>query len=123
MSDVSHHPLLALVKERNLIDDLQLEEVIQEQARSGKTFPQILADFELVDTDTQLQLVADHLSTEVVTLDDYEPKIELLKAIPAGTARMYQCLPVGEDGSVLRVVMADPLNNHQAMDELAYLVG
>src|SRR5687768_3677139 len=123
MSDPIHHPLLALVKERNLIDDLQLEEVIQEQARSGKSFGQILSDFQLVDTDTQLQLIADSLSTEVVDLGNYEPTPELLKAVPGASARMYQCLPVAEHGSVLHVAMADPLMNHQAIDELAYMVG
>ena len=29
-------PLLALVRERGLIDDLQLEEVMQENTKSGK---------------------------------------------------------------------------------------
>ena len=123
MSDAGLHPLLALVKERNLIDDLQLEEVIQEQGRSGKSFGQILSDFQLVDTDTQLQLIAEHLATEVVDIGDYEATPELLQLVPAGTARMYQCLPVAEHNSVLRVAMVDPLNNHQAMDELAYIVG
>jgi type IV pilus assembly protein PilB len=122
MSDI-HHPLLALVKERNLIDDLQLEEVVQEQARSGKSFGQILSDFQLVDTDTQLQIIAEHLSTEVVDLGGYEPTPELLKSVPGASARMYQCLPVAEHGSVLHVAMADPLMNHQAIDELAYMVG
>src|SRR6185503_5206392 len=70
MSDQISNPLLALVKELNLIDDLQLEEVIQEQARSGKSFSQILQDFELVDLDTQLQAMADRLGTEVVNLDE-----------------------------------------------------
>jgi type IV pilus assembly protein PilB len=123
MSDPIHHPLLALVKERNLIDDLQLEEVVQEQARSGKSFGTILSDFQLVDTDTQLQLIAEHLSTEVVDLGDYEAAPALLQTVPAASARMYQCLPVAEHGSVLRIAMADPLTNHQAIDELAYIVG
>lgn len=123
MSDPSHHPLLALVKERNLIDDLQLEEVIQEQARSGKPFGQVLADFQLVDTDTQLQIIAEQLGTEVIDLSGYEAAPETLKLVPAATARMYQCIPVAEHNSVLQVAMADPLNNHQAIDELAYIVG
>src|SRR5206468_12424524 len=72
MSDIVSNPLLALVKERNLIDDLQLEEVLQEQARSGKTIRQILQDFELVDLDTQLQVMAEHLSTEVVNLSNLD---------------------------------------------------
>ncbi len=58
MSDPVLHPLLALIKEQNLIDDLQLEEVMQEQARSGKNCSQILVDFEMVDMDTQLELIA-----------------------------------------------------------------
>jgi hypothetical protein len=45
MSDYVSNPLLALIKERNLIDDLQLEEVIQEITRSGKPVIQILQTF------------------------------------------------------------------------------
>jgi len=123
MSDQVLHPLLALVKERNLIDDLQLEEVIQEQARSGKSFSQVLADFQLVDTDTQLQIIAEQLSTEVVDLDNFEINPEVLHLVPPATARMYQAMPIAEEGSVLKVAIVDPLNNHQAVDELAYICG
>src|SRR2546426_3421309 len=123
MSDQVLHPLLALVKDRNLIDDLQLEEVIQEQARSGKSFSQVLADFQLVDTDTQLQIIAEQLSTEVVDLDNFEINPEVLHLVPPATARMYQAMPIAEEGSVLKVAIVDPLNNHQAVDELAYICG
>ena len=51
MADYLSSPLLALVKERGLIDDLQLEEVLQEQNRSGKSFMQILQDFQILDLD------------------------------------------------------------------------
>src|SRR4029079_16123016 len=86
MSDIFSHPLLALVKERNLIDDLQLEEVLQEQSRSGKTIGQILSDFQLVDIDTQLQIMAEHLGTEVVSMNDVELAPETVKAIGASVA-------------------------------------
>jgi len=82
MSETVLHPLLALIKERSLIDDLQLEEVLQEQTRSGKTYGQILADFELVDKDTQLQVVAEHLGTEVVSLRDAELPPDVLQLSP-----------------------------------------
>lgn len=114
-------PLLALIKERNLIDDLQLEEVMQEQARSGKSYSQILADFELVDLDTQLQVVAEHLGTNVVNLDGDLPQ-EVLRTIPANTARMYQCIPVSVFGGTVQVAMVDPLNP-SFVDELGYVVG
>jgi len=62
------NPLLALIKDRGLLDDLQIEEVLQEQARSGKSFMQVLQDMGMVDMDTQLQIIAEHLGTEVVHL-------------------------------------------------------
>ena len=121
MSDMFSNPLLALVKDRNLIDDLQLEEVLQEQARSGKTISQILSDFQLVDTDTQLQITAEYLGTEVVTLNgEIDP--EVAKAIPASVARMYQCVPVGVYDSVIQLALVDPLNP-AVVDELGFSIG
>ena len=58
MSDVSN-PLLALVKERGLIDDLQFEEVVQEQARNGKPVIQVLQDLGIVDLYSLLQIEAE----------------------------------------------------------------
>jgi type IV pilus assembly protein PilB len=121
MQEYSSDPLLALIKERNLIDDLQFEEVQQEMARTGKPSSEILADFGLVDLDTQLQFIAEHLGTEVVNLDNVQFTPELLKNIPAGTARMYQCVPVDDFGSAIRVAMANPMNPG-AVDEISYIV-
>jgi type IV pilus assembly protein PilB len=121
MSDPIHHPLLALVKERNLIDDLQLEEVVQEQERSGKPVSQILADFDLVDLDNQLHIIAEHLGTEVVSLKDLELPPEVLKTVPPATARMYQCLPVAVFGTTVQVALGDPLSP-STMDELGFIV-
>jgi type IV pilus assembly protein PilB len=121
MSDIFSNPLLALVKERNLIDDLQLEEVLQEQARSGKPISQILSDFQIVDIDTQLQIQAEHLGTEVVSLNgDLDP--EIAKAVPASVARMYQCVPVAVYDSVVQIALADPLNP-AVIDELGFSIG
>src|SRR6185503_12524581 len=122
MTDPIHHPLLALVKERNLIDDLQLEEVIQEQARSGKNFSQILADFQLVDLDTQLELMADHLGTEVADLHNSDPPAEVLKAVSPAIARMYQCVPVAVYDGVVQVALTEPLNP-SLLDGLAFSIG
>jgi type IV pilus assembly protein PilB len=122
MSEASLHPLLALIKERNLIDDLQLEEVIQEVSRSGKTYSQVLADFELVDIDTQLQVIAEYLGTEVVNLHDVELTADVVQVMPGATARMYQCVPISVYGNSVQVAVADPLNP-SIMDELSYVVG
>src|SRR5258706_223723 len=122
MSDIFSHPLLALVKERNLIDDLQAEEVLQEHTRSGKPIDQILSDFGLVDTDSQLQIVAEHLGTEVVALNGADLDPEVIKAIPGSVARMYQCVPVAVFDSVVQLALVDPLNP-AVIDELGFSVG
>ena len=102
-------PLLALIREREMIDDLQLEEVIQEQGRSGKPISQILQDFEIMDLDQQLQFIADYLGTEVVDLKEKAMTPELLATIPADKARLYKCLPIEANGSSLKVALAEPL--------------
>ncbi len=121
MQDYTSDPLLSLIKERGLIDDLQFEEVQQEMSRSGKSSGEVLSDFGLVDTETQLQLIADSLGTEVVNLDTVEFKPELLATIPAATARMYQCLPVEDYGASMRVALANP-TNPGVIDEISYIV-
>lgn len=122
MSDPISNPLLALIKERGLIDDLQLEEVAQEQTRTGKPMNQILQDFGLVDTSTQLQIMAEHLGTEVVDIRESDIAPEVIQTIPATTARMFQCLPVANFGSAIRVAFVDPLNP-EFINELGFSVG
>ena len=121
MSETSSSPLLALIKEKGLIDDLQYEEVAGESVRSGKPMYQILVDFGVMDMDTQLQLQADHLGTEVVSLSDLQLKPDLLAAIPASTAKMYQCVPVEVFGSAVRVAFVDPLDPMK-VDELGFAI-
>src|SRR5262245_10210316 len=94
MAEAISDPLLALIKERGLIDDLQYEEVVAEHTRTGAALSQVLQDLDLVDMDAQLQVMADYLGTEVVSLGDRELPPEVLAAVPAATARMYVCVPV-----------------------------
>jgi type IV pilus assembly protein PilB len=45
----------------------------------------------------------------------------LLNLIPAATARLYQCVPVEQSGSSIRVAFSDPLNPGQ-IDELGFVI-
>ena len=121
MSEDISNPLLSLVKERGLIDDLQYEEVAGEFKRSGKPVIQILQDFGIMELDDILQVIADSLATEVVKIREAELSPELIKAVPAKSARMYQCIPVSIDGSTIRIAMVDPLNPAR-LDELSFVL-
>src|ERR1051326_8811265 len=91
MSEDYVSPLLSLIKENNLIVDLQYEEVQAEFKRTGKPVIQILQDFSIMDLDTVLQVMADHLGTRVVPLRDSEIPPQVIQSVPANAARMYQC--------------------------------
>src|SRR5215472_41272 len=121
MADEILNPLLTLIKEQSLIDDLQFEEVVAEHKRAGTSVIQILQDFGIMDLDTILQLEANHLGAQVVSLRDTNFSPELLKTIPANTARMYRCMPVAQFDSTLQVAFEDPLNPAR-VDELGFTV-
>ncbi len=121
MAEEIHNPLLALIRERTLIDDLQYEEVVAEFKRSGKPVIQILQDFGIMDLDNILQVMADHLGTRVIPAGDFAVSPQLLQLIPPNTARMYQCLPVSLSNGTLQIALVDPLNPGR-IDELGYVV-
>jgi type IV pilus assembly protein PilB len=114
-------PLLDLIKSQGLLDDLQLEEVKEEHNRSGKPISEILQDFGFLDMPSQLQVIANHLGTEVIELNDKDLTPEVLAAVPAETARMYRCLPVAVFDSTVQLALADPLNPTM-VDELGYVI-
>jgi len=121
MAEEVHSPLLSLIKERSLIDDLQYDEVAAEFKRSGKPVLQILQDFGIMDLDNILQVMADHLGTRVVSFREMDVSPQLIQSIPANTARMYECLPLSMDNGTLQVALVDPLNPAR-IDELTFLV-
>ncbi len=121
MAEEISNPLLSLIKGQSLIDDLQYEEVQAEFKRTGKSVFQILQDLQVMDADTILQVIADQLGVQVQSINERELTPDLLQAVPAKTARMYQCLPVGQSNGSLKVALADPLNPAR-VDELGFVL-
>jgi type IV pilus assembly protein PilB len=121
MPDDISHPLLSLIKEQGLIDDLQYEEALGEFKRTGKPMSQILQDFGFLEVDTILQAIGSHLGAPVITLRERDLTPELLRIVPAKMARMYQCLPVAQVDSTLQVALVEPLNVGR-IDELSFVV-
>ena len=119
MAEPISNPLLDLLKEKGMIDDLQFEEISAEFARGTKSIYQIIQDFGILDSDSLLQLMADNLGTEVVSLQNHTMTPELLQAVPASVARMYQCLPIALHGNSLQIALMDPLNPQRA-DEVGF---
>jgi len=122
MADISTDPLLSLIRERGLADDMQLEEALQEQTRTGKAMGKVLADMGFVDVPSQLEALAQHLGTEVVQISPADITEELAKLIPADSARAFRCVPVADYGSTVQVAFVDPLNP-EAVDQINFITG
>jgi type IV pilus assembly protein PilB len=121
MAEEVSSPLLSLVRELGLIDDLQYEEVAAELKRGGTPAFQLLQDFGIMQLDDILQVMANYIGTKVVSLRDVQFTPELLQTIPANIARMYQCLPVALQDGTLQIALADPLDPARA-DEINFAV-
>ena len=122
MSDTISIPLLVLVRERGYAEEPQLLAIEDEHKKSGKPVTQLLKDNHILDLDTQLAMMAEHLGTEVVpNLQDVIVPPEVVSIVNASTAKMYQCMPIEAHGNAVRVVFADPLNP-SLIDELSYIV-
>ncbi len=119
MAEEISSPLLSLIQEQGLIDDLQYEEVVAELKRTGAPVLEVLQDFGVMKLDDILHVMAANLGTEVVSLRDREFSPELVQMIPAKVARMYHCVPVALKGSTVQVALADPLDPAQA-DEIQF---
>ena len=121
MAEEISSPLLSLIREQGMIDDLQYEEVAGEHKRTGTPVIQILQDFGIMDLDAVLQVISNYLGSEVVSLKDTELSSQLVKTITPNMARMYRCVPVGLHDSVLQVAFEDPLNPAR-IDELGFSI-
>jgi len=121
MSDEINDPLMSLIREQGMIDDLQFEDVVAEHKRNGAPYMQILQDAGIMKLADILQLEAHALGTEVVSLRDHEIPAETLSLIPVKVAQMYQCLPVGLKNTCVLVAMVQPLDPAHA-DEIQFAI-
>ena len=121
MAEDISNPLLALIREQGLIDDLQYEEVVAELKRSNAPVVQLLQDFGIMKLDDILHVIAGHIGADVVSLKDREFSPELLQTVPAKVAQMYHCLPVAMNNGTVQVALADPLDPQHA-DEIHFAI-
>jgi type IV pilus assembly protein PilB len=121
MAEEISNPLLALIRDQGMLDDLQYEEVVAEIKRSGTQASQVLQDFGIMKLDDILHVMANFLGTEVVSLRDRDIPESVLKLVPAKLAQMYRCLPVAQVNGAVQIAMADPLDPARS-DEVRFAV-
>ena len=88
----------------------QLQEVEDEQDRSGKPYIQVIIDYDLLTEADILQLEAENLGTEVVNLAGEDAKKKVIEMIEPDIARQYGVVPIEFDDITLKIVSKNPLN-------------
>jgi type IV pilus assembly protein PilB len=120
---MDNRQLLDLFQARSLIDASLSEEILAEIDNSGKSVPELLADFQVIQSKEDVwAIVASELGASLVDLRNWTPPDALLDLVPAGTARLHGAFPVNFDDQGLHLALVDPLNP-QTVEDLRFALG
>jgi type IV pilus assembly protein PilB len=120
---MDNRQLLDLFQARSLIDASLSEEILAEIDNSGKSVPELLADFQVIQSKEDVwPIVASELGASLVDLRNWTPPDALLDLVPAGTARLHGAFPVNIDDQGLHLALVDPLNP-QTVEDLRFALG
>ena len=122
MLDPESEILKGMLIDEELCSEEQLVEIEEEHERTGKTFQDLLVDYEIISKDELMGLIAKNLGTDIVDLASIDVDKEIIDMIDPSTIRMYGVLPLRYEDDVLTVASANPLN-YQVAEELHFILG
>jgi len=111
----------SLLVELGIITGEQLNDAMDERERTGKPLGHILVEFGFAGEKDLLNVIADHLGMEVVTLKGREIPREVLSTVDPPIARAYGIIPVAADNGTVTVALSDPLNL-TILDDLRFML-
>ena len=114
-------PLLQLLSDSKVVNATQIEEIMEEQKRTGNAARKVLMDLDIVKEDDLLVMIASHLGTSVINLAEREIPEEVVKAIPASVARMYSVVPISLDANGV-VLATSQLLEPAMVDEIRFVL-
>jgi MSHA biogenesis protein MshE len=110
-----------LLVEQNLITEDQLMNALQEQRKQGKKLGRTLVDLGLITEDQILQALSRQLRIDLVDLQHFNFRPELVKLLPETMARRYRAIILDQQGNETLIGMADPTDLF-AYDEIDRLI-
>jgi MSHA biogenesis protein MshE len=112
----------ALLVDRKLISETQLNDALGEQQRTGRKLGRVLTDIGAISEHELHKCLAEYLEIPFVDLAhmSFDPKV--VNLLPENHARRYRALVLKADPRGLLVGMADPTDIF-AIDELTRLLG
>ncbi len=92
------------------LTDLQLEEALTIQKKTGKKIGEVLVSEGFVTEDDIIEVLEFQLGIPHIDLDKFEINIECATSIPENIVRRYELLAIDKRDDVITVAMVDPLN-------------
>ncbi|MCB1236634.1 MAG: type II/IV secretion system protein [Verrucomicrobiae bacterium] len=111
-----------LLVARDVIDHGQRDDLVSSVEQSGKDVVSVLEDYQILTRDQLYQLIAEDIGGEYFDLSQFTPAPQLLKALPAGMARLHEAIPIQITEEGLMVALANPLDP-QGLEELGFSLG
>jgi type IV pilus assembly protein PilB len=117
MKRIVQKPLGELFIDSKLITQEQLAESLKVQQEKGGLIGQILVNLGYVSEEDVAKALMVQYGIPYMPLENYEIDKEVSKLIPENVARQYGVLAVDKVGSILTIVMSNPLNS-QAIEDI-----
>lgn len=111
-----------ILLERKLITESMLKEALNYQRKFGGGIVQYLIAFGYLNEDDLARCVSAQYGVPYISLKMCEVHQDVIDLIPPAVALKYCLVPVGQEGNLLTVIMADPLDT-RAVKELEEITG
>ncbi len=112
--------IMEILLTQRLSDKEQLEKVVAEAARNGKSFARLLIERGVVSETKLTELLSKELGLPMITLAKYRMDPTVSRLVPERVARQYNLIALAKFGDRLVVAMSDPMNIF-AIDDLKVL--
>ncbi len=111
-----------LLLDAEMITAEQLKSVRRQAESSGESADSCLVKLELIREADLLAFLAQHFKVPKVDLPSVELDPAVIDLVPSGIASKFNVIPVGRQGRVLHLAMANPSNIY-AVEDIKFLTG
>jgi len=121
MLDPENQSMKDIILKSKLCTADQMNEVIEEHTRTGKSLKDILIDFQITTESKILSIIGSEMGMECVDLNGYSIPDNVAALLESDTVRSLGVVPINFDGYTVTAATRNPLN-FQVADELHFVL-
>jgi type IV pilus assembly protein PilB len=112
----------ALLRDRGLLTEAQLEAGIARQQQTGRRLGHVLVELGFVTAEAVLEALSLQIGVPTVRINAFTVNTDALNTLPEKVARRHTAFPLHKVGTTLMVALASP-KNLSALDDLRFACG